>query len=121
MRTFLLFLPFLLLRNELLVGVLVLLFCNRDSDDVDDEKEEVGVAALLRRGNELVFREPSLTFNFTLNIFSGVKPSFFFYLLVFVYGVELSSFFQCQQVSASFDCLDLNEKYEIDLRPLESF
>lgn len=69
MRTFLLFLPFLLLRNELFVGTFVPLFCNRDSDDVDDEKDEDGVAAaFLRRGSELVFREPSFTFNFTLNI-----------------------------------------------------
>lgn len=66
MRTFLLFLPFLLLRNELLVGTFVPLLCKRDSDDVDDEKDEAGVAFRLR-GRELV-RGPSFTFNFTLNI-----------------------------------------------------
>lgn len=66
MRTFLLFLPFLLLRNELLVGSLIPLFCNRDSEDVDDEKDDVGVI-LRRRGSELV-RGASFTFSFTLNI-----------------------------------------------------
>lgn len=66
MRTFLLFFPFLWLRNELLVGALVPLFCNRDSEDVDDEKDDDGVARRLR-GNELV-RGASFTFSFTLNI-----------------------------------------------------
>lgn len=69
MRTFLLFLPFLLLRKELFAGTLLPpLFCKRDSEDVDDEKDEPGVACR-RRGNELL-RGASLTFNFTLNIFA---------------------------------------------------
>lgn len=79
MRTFLLFLPLRLLRNELLAGTFAPLFCRRDSDEVDDEKDEAGVA-LRRRGSELV-RGPSFTFNLTLNIL----------------GVSL--LFQCQQVS----------------------
>jgi hypothetical protein len=79
MRTFLLFLPFLLLRNELLAGTLVPLLCKRASDDVDDEKDEAGVAALRRRGNELVLG-PSFTFNFTLNISLCVSNRIFFFL-----------------------------------------
>jgi hypothetical protein len=36
MRTFLLFLPFLLLRKELFLGVC----CKRESEDVEDESED---------------------------------------------------------------------------------
>jgi hypothetical protein len=66
MRTFLLFLPFLLLRNELFVGFATL-FWRRDNEDVDDEKDDDGVARR-RRGNEFV-RGASFTFSFTVNIF----------------------------------------------------
>lgn len=52
MRTFLLFLPFLLLRNELLVGALLPLFCSRDNEDVEDDNDDPG-AALRLRGSEL--------------------------------------------------------------------
>jgi hypothetical protein len=54
-----------LLRNELFVGTLA--FCRRDSDEVDDEKEDDGVARRLR-GREFVLGA-SFTFSFTLNIF----------------------------------------------------
>lgn len=70
MRTRLLFLPLLLLRNELLVGnLLPLCCCSRDSDEVDDEKDDDGVPppTRRRRGSEL-YRGSSFTFNFTLNI-----------------------------------------------------
>lgn len=96
MRTFLLFLPFLLLRNELLVGTLVPLFCSRDSDDVEDEKEDAGVA-LRRRGSELV-RGPSFTFSFTLNILRCVSHV----SVLFIWCWALIDSFQCQQVSKFF-------------------
>lgn len=80
MRTFLLFFPLLLLRNELFVGTLLPLLCSRDSDDVDDEKDDAGVA--FRRCGSEPPRGASLTFNFTLNIVWGA----------------LSAGFQCQQV-----------------------
>lgn len=98
-RTFLLFLPFLLLRNELLVGNFSPLFCKRDNDDVEEEKDDVGVA-LRRRGSELL-RGASFTFSFTLNI---VNACLWFYRF---FVVELYSFFQCQQVSKFlfFRCL----------------
>lgn len=80
MRTFLLFFPLLLLRNELFVGTLLPLLCSRDSDDVDDEKDDAGVA-FRRRGSEPP-RGASLTFNFTLNIVWRAS----------------SAGFQCQQV-----------------------
>lgn len=53
MRTFLLFLPLRWLRKELFVGCLLPPFCKRDSDDVEDEKEDDGVPDRLgRRGKE---------------------------------------------------------------------
>lgn len=93
MRTFLLFLPFLLLRKELFAGTLLPLLCKRDSDDVDDEKDDPGVA-LRRRGNELL-RGASFTFNFTLNIFACRTFSRFCLSLG---ALQVVSVFQCQQV-----------------------
>ena len=96
MRTFLLFLPFLWLRNELFAGTLLPLFCNRDNDDVDDEKDECGVVGFRRRGNE---NEPgaSFTFSFTLNILMRVSRFTFLCLARLL-------FFQCQQVSRLVLC-----------------
>lgn len=57
----------MLLRNELFVGSFSPLLYRRDSEDVEDEKDDDGVA-LRRRGSELVLRGASFTFSFTLNI-----------------------------------------------------
>lgn len=70
MRTFLLFLPFRWLRNELFVGCLLPPFCKRDNDDVEDEKEDDGVPDRLGRRGREYDRGSSLTFSFTLNILS---------------------------------------------------
>lgn len=108
MRTFLLFLPFLWLRNELFAGTLLPLFCNRDNDDVDDEKDECGVVGFRRRGNE---NEPgaSFTFSFTLNILMRVSRFTFLCLARLL-------FFQCQQVSRlvlCWYCFENEKKFDL--------
>lgn len=99
MRTFLLFLPLRWLRNELFVGCLLPPFCNRDNDDVEDEKEDDGVPDRLgRRGSECA-RGSSFTFSFTLNILSELtllRTSSFWYFAAFFF------LFQCQQVWLKF-------------------
>lgn len=53
------------------MGTLAPLFCRRDSDDVDEEKDDDGVARR-RRGSEFVLGA-SFTFNFTVNIFQFLR------------------------------------------------
>lgn len=122
MRTFLLFLPFLLLRNELLVGTWVPLCCIRDSEDVEDEKDDAGVALRLR-GSELV-RGPSFTFSFTLNIFQCVSHvsvlvcCFCLMLRSFSWFFSMST--SLEALFASLSCLRLHSIWGLIYGPLKS-
>jgi len=102
MRTFLLFLPLLLLKNELFVGALPAA-CSRANDDVDDENDDDELSCcFFRRGSELLLRLASLTFSFTLNIVLRASLSLCFVrLLVSSTAATTTVAFQCQQVSGS--------------------